>query len=187
VLLTSDIRKVQESTNAYGQWLQQLREICSACDVPLIFDEVYTDSGSLRAEAQEYFGIQADIVVYGKTVGGGMPIDVCAGAPPVRRPTRNARCAWRTWSAPSQRIQQSMGAMNEFLRWATLPATATAYDEMNAACAGWVAGDQCVSRRSGASGASGQPGDDTGPLMFKEPGRFNWLLQYIHCAPRGSP
>ena len=42
VLLTSEARRTQESTERYAEWLRQLREVCTACDVPLIFDEVYT-------------------------------------------------------------------------------------------------------------------------------------------------
>ena len=79
VLLTSGIRKTQDSTFAYAQWLHQLREVCSACGIPLIFDEVYSGFRLAPGGAQEYFGVQADMVVYGKTVAGGMPIGVVCG------------------------------------------------------------------------------------------------------------
>src|SRR5262245_13162120 len=55
VLLTSEVRKSQETTERYGEWLKQLREVCSACDVPLIFDEVYTGFRLAPGGAQEYF------------------------------------------------------------------------------------------------------------------------------------
>src|SRR5581483_1809294 len=42
ILLTSEMRKTQESASEYAQWLHKLREVCSAHDIPLIFDEVYT-------------------------------------------------------------------------------------------------------------------------------------------------
>ncbi len=58
VLLTSDMRKTQDSTERYAQWLRQLREMCSACDIPLIFDEVYTGFRLAPGGAQEYFGVQ---------------------------------------------------------------------------------------------------------------------------------
>lgn len=79
VLLTSGVRKTQDSTSRYGQWLRQLREVCDACGIPLIFDEVYSGFRLAPGGAQEYFGVQADMVVYGKTVAGGMPIGVVCG------------------------------------------------------------------------------------------------------------
>ena len=47
--------------------------------MPLIFDEVYTGFRLAPGGAQEYFGVQADMVVYGKTVAGGLPIGVVCG------------------------------------------------------------------------------------------------------------
>src|ERR1700752_730826 len=35
VLLTSEMRKTQDSTFAYAQWLHQLRDVCQACNIPL--------------------------------------------------------------------------------------------------------------------------------------------------------
>ena len=57
ILLTSEVRKTQDSTSAYAQWLHQLREVCSACGIPLIFDEVYTGFRLAPGGAQEYFGV----------------------------------------------------------------------------------------------------------------------------------
>ena len=42
MLLTSNIRQTQDVNQSYAQWLKQLREVCQACGIPLIFDEVYT-------------------------------------------------------------------------------------------------------------------------------------------------
>lgn len=61
------------------KFLMQLREITKASETALIFDEVITGFRILPGGAQEWFGIQADLVTYGKVVGGGMPIGVVAG------------------------------------------------------------------------------------------------------------
>ncbi len=61
-------------------FLQRLRELTRASGVALIFDEVITGFRIHPGGAQAYFGIQADLVTYGKIVGGGMPIGVVAGA-----------------------------------------------------------------------------------------------------------
>ena len=45
----------------------------------LIFDEVFLGFRLALGGAQEYFGVSADIVTYGKTVGGGFPIGVVCG------------------------------------------------------------------------------------------------------------
>jgi glutamate-1-semialdehyde 2,1-aminomutase len=44
----------------------------------LIFDEVFVGFRLAPGGAQEYFGVEADIVTYGKTVGGGFPSASCA-------------------------------------------------------------------------------------------------------------
>ena len=69
--------------------------------------------------AQAYFGVQADMVVYGKTVAGGMPIGVvCGKAPLMRDSIRNIRCASPTLSAPSRRIPRD-GRDERVSAWVT--------------------------------------------------------------------
>ncbi len=60
--------------------LQELSAITKELDIPLIFDEMVTGFRILPGGAQEYFGVKADIVTYGKIVGGGMPIGMVAGS-----------------------------------------------------------------------------------------------------------
>jgi glutamate-1-semialdehyde 2,1-aminomutase (EC 5.4.3.8) len=55
-------------------WLQKLRDITKENDSLLIFDEVITGFRLALGGASEYFGIEPDIVCYGKIIGGGMPI-----------------------------------------------------------------------------------------------------------------
>lgn len=61
------------------EFLKKLREITEDHGVALIFDEIITGFRISAGGAQEYFGIKADIVTYGKVVGGGMPIGVVSG------------------------------------------------------------------------------------------------------------
>ena len=60
-------------------FLKQLREITAAAGAALIFDEMIVGFRTHPAGAQGWFGVQADIVTYGKVVGGGVPIGVVAG------------------------------------------------------------------------------------------------------------
>ena len=64
---------------AYTAWLQQLREVCTARGIALIFDEVFVGFRLAPGGAQEYFGVRADMVTYGKTLGGGLPVGVVCG------------------------------------------------------------------------------------------------------------
>jgi glutamate-1-semialdehyde-2,1-aminomutase len=61
------------------EFLQQLRQWTEAAGVALIFDEVLTGFRIHPGGAQGWFGIEADLVTYGKIVGGGLPIGVVAG------------------------------------------------------------------------------------------------------------
>ncbi len=60
-------------------FLQGLRELCDRENVLLIFDEVMTGFRLSQGGAQEYFGVQADLVTYGKVIGGGMPVGAFGG------------------------------------------------------------------------------------------------------------
>lgn len=59
-------------------FLQGLRELCSANGVLLIFDEVMTGFRLAKGGAQELFKINADIVCFGKVIGGGLPVGAFA-------------------------------------------------------------------------------------------------------------
>ena len=60
-------------------FLQGLRDICDREGMLLIFDEVMTGFRLAPGGAQEKFNIKADIVTYGKVIGGGMPVGAFAG------------------------------------------------------------------------------------------------------------
>lgn len=55
-------------------FLKELRKLCDENHALLIFDEVITGFRLALGGAQEYFGVKADIVTFGKIIGGGMPV-----------------------------------------------------------------------------------------------------------------
>tara|TARA_R100001377_G_scaffold83060_1_gene64073 strand:+ start:1651 stop:2937 length:1287 start_codon:yes stop_codon:yes gene_type:complete len=59
-------------------FLQGLRDLCSQHDILLIFDEVMTGFRLAKGGVQELYGIQADIVCFGKVIGGGLPVGAFA-------------------------------------------------------------------------------------------------------------
>lgn len=61
------------------EFLERLRTLCTRHGSVLIFDEVMTGFRLALGGAQERFGIEADLVTYGKVIGGGMPLAAVAG------------------------------------------------------------------------------------------------------------
>ncbi len=93
--------------------MKELRAITQQSGTALIMDEIITGFRIGLGGAQEWFGIQADLVTYGKIIGGGQPLGIVAGkaefmnaidgepgsmgTTPIHRMRRNARL----WPAPS--------------------------------------------------------------------------------------
>jgi len=184
VLLTADVRRTEDGTARYAAWLRELRAVCREAGVPLVFDEVYTGFRLAPGGAQEYFGVRADMVVYGKTVAGGLPIGVVCGARDLMRrfdPERPMRIAYviGTFSAHPA----VMGAMNEFLRWVAEPSTPHEYADMNERCARWA---RSTNERLAAEALPLRIVHlgTVWTVLFTEPGRYHWLLQYYLRAER---
>jgi glutamate-1-semialdehyde 2,1-aminomutase len=178
VLLTSEVRKTESSTTPYAAWLRQLRDVCSACEIPLIFDEVFSGFRLGVGGAQECFGVRADIVVYGKTVAGGLPIGVVCGRRALMRrfdANHPMRIAYVIGTFSAHPLV--MAAMNEFLRWVASPAAADLYQTAESRCEAWT-------RSTNAELAAADLPIRVARLstiwtvLFTEPGRYSWLLQY---------
>ena len=61
-------------------FLQGLRTLCDETGALLIFDEVITGFRLAPGGAQAYYGVRADLVTYGKIIGGGMPVGAYGGS-----------------------------------------------------------------------------------------------------------
>ncbi|PLX80168.1 MAG: hypothetical protein C0614_07365, partial [Desulfuromonas sp.] len=61
------------------EFTRRLRELTSHHDIALVFDETITGFRMHPGGAQALFGVQADIAIYGKAAGGGMPLSLVAG------------------------------------------------------------------------------------------------------------
>ncbi len=59
-------------------FLEALRQICNDNNILLIFDEVMTGFRLARGGAQELLNVKADIVTFGKVIGGGLPVGAFA-------------------------------------------------------------------------------------------------------------
>lgn len=102
---------------AHSAWLQQVRDVCTRKNIVLIFDEVFTGFRLAYRGAQEYYAVQADIVTYGKTLGGGLPIGVvCGRASLMKRykPKQPVHVSFARGTFNSH--PYVLAAMNEFLK-----------------------------------------------------------------------
>jgi len=177
LVLQSNNRKVGP-TPGYREWLHKLRKTCTDAGVLLIFDEVYTGFRVAPRGAQQAYGVQADLVVYGKTLGGGLPVGVlCGGKEAMTRsdPKKAARVAYVIGTFAGH--PAVMGSMNAFLTWHSRPETPAEYDEMHRRI------DAFVGEANGAFKKRGYPLElsswfSVWSMMFTTPGRYHWMLQY---------
>jgi len=70
---------LQRCTPPIDGFLEGIRELCSANEIVLIYDEVVTGFRLAYGGAQEYYGVIPDLVAYGKALGGGYPIGAFGG------------------------------------------------------------------------------------------------------------
>ena len=178
ILLNSEVRRTAPNTSPYGRWLRELRAVCSAAGVPLIFDEVFSGFRLAPGGAQACFGVQADMVCYGKTIAGGMPIGVVCGRHELMRrydPAHPMRMAYVVGTFAAHPL--TMGAMAEFLQGLETPAAITELEALNARTAGWTVATSralelaCLPLNVTCLGS-------IWTLQFTAPSRYNWLLQY---------
>jgi glutamate-1-semialdehyde 2,1-aminomutase len=175
-------RIAQFDKAAYTQWLKKLRAVCDERGIALIFDEVFLGFRLARGGAQEFFGVRADLVTYGKTLGGGLPVGVVCGQ---RRWMRRFRAdapadlcfARGTFNAHPY----VMAAMNEMLRHIDSEA---ARDTWRGLETRWS--DRAV-RWNAALENAGVPVrvanlTSVFTTNFLAPGRFHWLLQFYARA-----
>jgi glutamate-1-semialdehyde 2,1-aminomutase len=66
-------------------FLQQLRKLCDEESIILIFDEVMTGFRLAPGGAQELYSIKADLITYGKIIGGGLPVGAYGGKKEIMR------------------------------------------------------------------------------------------------------
>jgi glutamate-1-semialdehyde 2,1-aminomutase len=60
-------------------YLELLRNLCTQYNIVLIFDEVMTGFRISKGGAQEHFNVWADLVTFGKVIGGGLPVGAFGG------------------------------------------------------------------------------------------------------------
>jgi glutamate-1-semialdehyde 2,1-aminomutase len=164
--------------DAYTRWLQQLRAVCSERKIALIFDEVFVGFRLALGGAQEYFGVKADLVTYGKTLGGGLPVGVVCGGHEWMKRFRDDRpvdvCLARGTFNSHPYV---MGAMNEFLHRMETPEMLRLYEGLDEL---WNERAEHINRRLADEDLPVRV-VNLGTLWtvcYTRPSRYNWMLQY---------
>lgn len=163
---------------AYTEWLTRLRDVCTRRGIVLILDEVFLGFRLAKGGAQEYFGVRADLVTYGKTLGGGLPVGVLCGRADLMRRFRADRpvdiCFARgTFNAHPQ----VMGAMSAFLDRLEAPEVRTLYEGLDAT---WDGRAAALNRRLEAEGLPVRVANfsTVWTVLYTRPSRYNWMLQF---------
>jgi len=79
------IEPQQRSLDPSPEFLPRLARLCRSAGVVLIFDEVLTGFRLAFGGAQEYYGVEPDLVCYGKILGGGFPLSAVGGRREIMR------------------------------------------------------------------------------------------------------
>lgn len=163
---------------AYTRWLQQLREVCSERGIVLIFDEVFVGFRLAPGGAQEYFGVKADLVTYGKTLGGGLPVGVVCGRRELMKRFRDERPADICFARGTFNSHPYvMGAMAAFLDRLDRPEVRALYDGLDER---WNARCAAFNTRMAAEGLPLRAANlsTIWTLFYTQPGRYHWMLQF---------
>jgi glutamate-1-semialdehyde 2,1-aminomutase len=163
---------------AYAAWLTKLREACDAARVPLIFDEIFVGFRLARGGAQEYFGVRADMVIYGKTLGGGLPVGVVCGKADLMRRFRNGRPADICFARGTFNSHPYvMAAMHAFLERLLEPRCKSRYEQLDER---WDNFAQQFNARFSEEGLPIRVANLSSiwTVLYTEVGRYNWMFQY---------
>jgi glutamate-1-semialdehyde 2,1-aminomutase len=176
--LVDGSRRAHYDRAAYTAWLQALRQVCTDKGIVLIFDEVFLGFRLARGGAQEYFGIDADMVTYGKTLGGGLPVGViCGKAHLMKRfnPNRPADICFARGTFNAH--PYVMGAMNVFLKRLDTPEVLALYAQLETT---WNQRAERLNQTLKAHNLPIQVANmsTVWTILYDLPTRFNWLLQY---------
>ncbi|MGD2171189.1 MAG: aminotransferase class III-fold pyridoxal phosphate-dependent enzyme [Gammaproteobacteria bacterium] len=177
MLIASD-RRTAFDREAYSSWLEELRAVCTRRGIVLILDEVFTGFRLAYRGAQEYFGVQADIVTYGKSLGGGLPVGVVCGKRELMKRYKEQQPANISFARGTFNSHPLvMAAMNEFLQRIELPYCQRLYYYNEKT---W---EQRRAKINQALADADLPLEIAGitsiwTLLYTRPGRYNWMLQY---------
>jgi glutamate-1-semialdehyde 2,1-aminomutase len=175
--LVDGSRRAHFDRSAYAAWLRQLRDVCSRRGIVLIMDEVMMGFRLGVGGAQAYFGVRADLVTYGKSLGGGLPVGVLCGRADLMRRYREDRPADICFARGTFNAHPYvMGAMHEFLRHMEDPQVQRQVSDANEL---WMARAGALNERLRAGGLPLRVAamGSVWTFLYAAPSRYLWMLQ----------
>jgi len=163
---------------AYTAWLQSLREVCTERNIVLIFDEVFVGFRLAAGGAQEYFGVRADMVTYGKSLAGGLPVGAVCGRKDLMRRFRDDHpvdvCFARGTFNSHPYVMTAMDEFLSRLASANFRSVYTGLDET------WNKRAQALNEALAEHDLPVRVANLSSIWMvqYTEPSRYNWMLQY---------
>lgn len=176
--LVDSARRPHFDREAYAEWLRRLRAVCTERAIVMIFDEVFVGFRLAAGGAQEYFGVRADMVTYGKTLGGGLPIGAVCGPRHLMKRFRDDQptniCFARGTFNSHPYV---MAAMHEFLQALESPNIGSLYANLDAV---WNARVEGLNARLGDNGLPVRVANISSiwTTYYTQVSRYNWMLQY---------
>jgi glutamate-1-semialdehyde 2,1-aminomutase len=162
----------------YAEWLARLRAVCSERNIVLIFDEVFVGFRLAPGGAQEYFGVRADMVTYGKTLGGGLPVGAVCGRADLMKRFREDRPADICFARGTFNSHPYvMGAMHEFLQRLESEPVRAIYRDLDEV---WDQRARQLNERLVAAQVPVQVShlSSIWTVNYLRPSRYNWMFQY---------
>ena len=176
--LVDSSRSSHFDREAYTAWLQELRKVCTERGIVLIFDEVFLGFRIAAGGAQEYFGVRADMVTYGKSLAGGLPIGVVCGKKQLMRRFRDDHPADVCFARGTFNSHPYvMTAMDEFLSRLASPNFRSIYDGLDATWNGRAAALNARCERENLPVRVDNL-SSVWTVQYTEPSRYNWMFQY---------
>jgi glutamate-1-semialdehyde 2,1-aminomutase len=171
-------RRAHYDREAYSAWLRQLRQVCSERGIVLIFDEVFMGFRLGIGGAQSYFGVRADMVTYGKTLGGGLPVGVVCGKAALMKRFREDRPADVCFARGTFNSHPYvMGAMQVFLERLHSEPVRAMYEDLEGV---WNRRAGQLNQRLREAGLPVQVANMSSvwTVFYNVPSRYNWMLQF---------
>lgn len=177
-MLVASSRNAYYDKEAYTAWLHELRDVCNERGIVLIMDEIFVGFRLAYRGAQEYFSIKADIVTYGKTIGGGLPIGVVCGSSNLMKRYKDDRPVHVCFARGTFNSHPLvMATMNAFLNKIKSPEIQSRYRNIDLF---WNKRVEKLNKKLK---------DEDLPLkfvnmvsvwtiLFTVPSRYNWMLQF---------
>ncbi len=176
--LVDGSRQAGFDRQAYARWLQALREVCTERGIVLIMDEVFLGFRLAPRGAQEYFGVRADLVTYGKTLGGGLPVGVLCGRADLMKRYREDRPADICFARGTFNSHPLvMAAMNAWLHEWSTPEVQSLYRDLDSR---WTGRQDLLNRRLSEAGlpVSVAGMSTVWTVLYGRPSRYHWMFQF---------